>query len=303
MSNSQTLEPTFVAELIGGLNGGPSPFGLSYYSRWLECPKKARLNEEYKLLQAEDEEEAPEPVRQFDAKGKPKLTMSHVGIHGHALFEQCWKQKLGAEIALDIQDQTPELVEAVRLYNNFNAEWGSLEAYLGMQITEAEGKLGERPDVAQAVIADLGGPLTGRLDAAGTLFDVERAAQNTGHHLMPGRWIVDYKFGKAHKKSDPIKYPQDLQGAAYCYLDQLHNPENPCHGVLFIRIIGHKEMTKDSYVTYVCHRKDTDRDRLAALVRLGLMAKAYGGSNPKACVNEQWGDVCFFKTQRICPGF
>lgn len=295
------LSPSHITQLIGGLDGGPSPFGISYYKKLLECPKKARLNEEYAALKAEEEQEEPEeqPARKSD-----KLNMAHVGIHGHQLFEQRWKQQLGANIAMDLRDPTPELTEAIRIYNNFNAEWGDLQSYLGMHITGAETRLGEEPDVAAKVKALLGGVLTGRSDADGDLYDSERLARNTGHYLLPGRWIVDYKFGKAHKKGDKAEYENSLQGAAYNVLDEIYNPDNPAQGVLFVRIIGHKQMLRgSSYVVYVCPKRPTDVHRLRALIRMAQAAKELEDGNPLACRSAQFGDECYFFRQKICPGY
>lgn len=286
------MNRTTYQALLDAPKGGASSRGLTYHGRNLECPKKARLNEVYKALTEGDE---------VVAADGPKLNWMHVGIYGHKLFELYQQGKVTAPV--DVPGEAPAaLREAARIWNAFHAIHGSVEEFLGLTLQGAEVPLGETPEVADEVRRRLGDVLTGRLDAVGTVVNPDALYTNTGQYLLPGRWIIDWKFGQKHGAGDALKFSTSLQAANYCFLDELHNPGQGALGVIFVRLIGHKNIDQGSFVVYVCPRQEHDEERLRSAVQLSMVMEQTGLGNPMACV-DAFGRECFFRTQGICPGY
>lgn len=233
-------------QLQNEAHGGPSPFGLSRYKS---------LRSQAKAIEEHGASYVPNP---YDPSVQPtKLSYLHAGIYGHKLFDCRIKGILGQhdDVVWDARTEAfnPSFREGLRLYRNFHNHWGSLEEYLGCRVVGSEVGLGTEGSLQMLIHERLGGPLTGRADAIVDITDPATCAKNTGMHVMPGRWIIDYKFGRKHDKRDENTYVKGPQCQNYLYLDELERPSNGAVGMLFLRIVGEPEaMSRDTnYAVYM----------------------------------------------------
>lgn len=277
---------------------GPSPWGLSTHGGWVGCGKKASLKQRDKDLIDAGLQEAPV------ADGE-KLKYLHVGLHTHKLFEGRLLRKLGTDLLWDARGAVFDInfLEAVRLFRAYHNHWGSIEERWGAEILAAEYGLGEG-QVAESIIKKLGGPLTGRADAIINVRDPAKVFANTGHHLLPGRYILDYKTSKMITAKDGEKFgPDNLQAQAYLWLDTMKHGEEGALGCIFERLIGHQVITKEkSYASYVVYPQMDSEERLRALVQLSMASQANPRPNPLSCTGF-YGDVCWYKRSGQCQGY
>ncbi len=297
----------FLVELFNNIQGGPSPWGISTHSDWIECGWRAHLRAIERALKREvpDGDDAPEPGV---AEVSRKLNYMRVGLYGHKLFEGRILRGLSRDIIWDARASAfdQELIEAVRVYRGYHANWGSIEEKWGCEIIGAETLLGglAGTELAARVAALFGGPLTGRADCVINVIDPEPAFRNTGHHILPGRYIFDYKFSARHGPKDDIKFgPGSLQAQAYLWLDAVEHGEEAALGTIFERVIGHKEISKaKSYGSYIVYPHLRADKRLRAMVRLSMLHQANPQPNPTACT-DAFGRECYFKYSGQCQGY
>lgn len=298
MNAAQTLDP----RIFTMVDHGSSPFGLSYWSSFMECGKKGRLKEAERakgvlpILPDAANEDAP--------ADNDKLSMMRVGIYTHAMFEFIYNAGVAANDVIWPETLAGDVNfrEAVRLFLAYAQNWGSIEERWGCKIVAVELPLGEAdPDAVKSI---LGGPFTGRADAIIEIVDPARARENTGHILMPGRYILDYKTSKARGSTDADKFSsRNLQASGYLWLDALERGEGGALGVIFERMYLHKIITRDkSYDSYVAWPQTDTQERLRAMVTLGALGRHHGLPNPSACVNF-FGEQCYFQKSGACPGY
>ncbi len=291
-------------ECFNNINGGPSPWGISTHSDWIECGRRAALRaiERAEKREIIEEDDPPDPGVQIYAK---KLNYMKVGLYGHKLFEARILRRLGTDLLWDARATafSPEFLEAIRLFRAYHANWISLEEKWGCTVVGAETLLGG-PTVDAHVRNKLGGPLTGRADCVIDIIDPDRALANTGHHLLPGRYIVDYKFSGRHGPKDESKFgPDNLQAQDYLWLDTIEHGEQAAVGVIFERIIGHKEIVKSkSYASFVVYPQMDSEERLRAMVTLSVRNQQDPQPNPTACT-DPFGRECYFKYSGQCRGY
>lgn len=297
----------YLLHLFNNIDGGPSPWGISTHTDWIECGHRARMRAIERALKREipDGEDVPEPGVAVVAK---KLNYMRVGLYGHKLFEGRILRKLSKDIIWDARASAFDLefIEAIRLYKAYHANWGSIEEKWGCAILGAEQLLGgeEGSPTAEAVAASLGGPLTGRADCVINITDPARVLANTGLHVLPGRYVFDYKFSSRHGPKDDLKYgPDNLQAQAYLWLDAVEHGEDSAIGVIFERIIGHREISKaKSYASYVVYPQMDGEERLRAVVTLSMRSQQDPQPNPTACM-DAYGRPCYFKYSGQCRGY
>lgn len=281
---------------------GPSPYGLSYWSTWRECGRKASLKaaEQAKGLPIVDDDAEPETVANVE---NYKLQMLWVGLYVHAMQEfitergilatdVVWPEHLAGDI---------NFREAVRLFLGYHARWGSIEERWGCRILGVEVPLGEKD--LETVARILGGPFTGRADAIIEVVDSSKALRNTGLALIPGRYVLDYKCSKAKNKKDEVKFSsRNLQSCGYLWLDALEQGEGGAIGTIFDRIYAYKKLDAEAYGAYVAYPQLDTEERLRAVIAVGQRNMREPLPDSSACENF-FGEVCFFKRSGVCAGY
>lgn len=287
-----------LVQLFNTANSGPSAWGLSTHSDWIECGRRASLR-------AADRAEAAE-VDTSEDDPAAGLNGLKIGIYAHKLWEGRVKRLLGDDLVWDARSAVfnVNFIKAIELYRDYHRIWGSVEERFGCMVHGAEMPLGG-PVVEAEVLSRLGGPWTGRADVVVTVVDPDKALTNTGLHLMPGRYLYDLKTGKKHGSDDKGLYEDGYQAKGYLWLDCLELGEQSAIGMIHDRVIwGHKETTKaKSYAAYVAYPDIFAEEKLRALVRLSMRSQADPQPNPNACKSQWGGRDCYFKTAGRCPGF
>lgn len=286
--------------LFNKADSGPSPWGISTHGDWVECGRRASLRAAERAAKAE-EADAPQAENEDGDASALK-----VGIYFHKLMEGRILRQLGTDLVWDARAEAfnVNFLEAIRLYREYHRVWGSVEERWGCRVVGAEIPLGMSGDVpSPVVVSRLGGPLTGRMDAVIEVVAPEKALANTGLVLMPGRYILDWKTGKAHSSSDEAKFVHGLQAQAYLWLDTVEHGEGGALGMVFDRIVSHKVITREkSYAAFVAYPQMDSEERLRAMVQLSMRSQANPMPNPLACPG-QFGRQCWFKTSGQCKGY
>lgn len=300
----QTDDTEMLLELFNRTDHGPSAWGLSTHTEWTKCGKRAEFKANERAARLAVLADGAAPDNHVD---QDKLSYLYVGLHFHKLMEARILRQLGNDLIWDARASAFDInfLEAIRLYRGYHANWGSLEERWGCRVLAAELGLGEGP-TEDKVVAALGGKLTGRADAVIEIVDPERAKHFTGHDIMPGRYIFDYKTSKAHGSGDAEKFgPRNLQAQAYLWLDTVEHGAEGAVGCIFERVIGHKELiASKSYASFVVYPQMDASDRLRALVELSNASQANPRHNPLMCDNvDGYGRPCWFGVSGQCRGY
>lgn len=214
---------------------GSSGKGITYHSEVHKCARKVRLTAERKLLQLGGEEDSGEAAM--------------VGVHYHALKEFHFTPALRDEYVIDMSDGDFAFKEACRLFEAYQAAWGSQCTWGEVLACEVPFEHGLIPG------------LTGRVDAI-----VRTPGGNIrGLNLQAGgRYAIDWKTGSQLKATDAVTYEDGLQ--ALNYIDAL-NQELPADdqilGCIFDKVARHKDITAKK--SFTAHLALPDRDATAIL--------------------------------------
>jgi len=132
MTAPQPTHPRDLATILRQLDHGPSAAGLSYYRQWSDCGRKAELAAADAELFAD-----AEPAANEDGP----LSMLKVGLYFHQLMEARFRRLIeDADLVWDARAEAMDvnLREALRLYQGYHAEFGSVEQRWRCKVVGAE---------------------------------------------------------------------------------------------------------------------------------------------------------------------
>lgn len=211
-------------KILHTLPSGGSDYGLSYYTKWLGCPRRAALDEE-------DNNQIP--MQQTNSAAA-------VGIIGHALLEMHFSRALGQDadpaIAVQYSDAVDETArcEAERLFRAFRSKFPHPE-YFGKVIAVEEEIIGD-DNICKAVGID---PFTCRIDLVTKLgvAQIKRLkkaypALENNPHLVPGYWIIDHKHYRSRTKTLELQANVSPQYVAYPLAWSVRYPKKVVKGTL-----------------------------------------------------------------------
>lgn len=272
----KTLTEVFATE------HGHSGSGISYYSAFYMCARKANLMAQLKAL---EELEEPEDV------GPTSLD---IGTAYHALHEADIKSGLGQDALVDARSDTytASQLEALRLFRGWKMKWTDLRTKYGMTNLYSEFPIGRDTEPVKGLDA----PLTGRIDFAGKIDEIgiQKVFAYLGIELPgPGFYLGDFKTSASNFKTDADQHLYGLQAQAYLYLWNLTFPETPALGIIFDKITRHKVLKDESFNTYVAYPSPDAREILKAFIQGAIELREGNRANATACV-ERFGKPCPF---------
>jgi hypothetical protein len=275
-------------------NRGGSGHGVSFYESAYDCPRKARLDAET--------EHSADPG--YSAK---------VGIVGHAMLDIFYsgdvgKENIGAIQVSDVDNYENPRNEAVRLVTAYLERfpekdfWGEV---VGAEISY--------PQVGSedAVKSYFGVELTARLDLVTrvSLHHADRIRSRTNLSLVPGVYIIDHKFkpggmdgdkkkAPRREKNPSMKYGFAMQFKAYPEMWNIHNPGDPCMGMVANIIVGIKE--PDFQPTLVPAATEHDIEVLRTWLAAGNQLASTDLPIASRCYNRAYDSVCYHFTSGRC---
>lgn len=257
---------------------GGSPRGISFYKNAAGCGRRAVLDAEEKAQQTETG---------VIGEGSEDVNHFAVGVHYHRLHELAIRGQRADE-AWDMSDSamSPSLVEALRLFRGYMSMWGSVGARFGGRTVATEVSIPATPAGAEAIRAQFGDDLTGRIDAVVDIDNPSAAQVNTGLVIEPGRYLVDFKTASSHSQQHDWTFRFSEQAAAYLHIYNLENPGNPAKGMIFDLIVKHKNLVNKSFGAFLQIAAVDDVPMLRNLVQIGSHNMKDGGkANPTQCIS------------------
>lgn len=218
-------------EILDAPPGGSSGRGLSYFKTLMKCGRKAAL-------------EAEHPSR--GGAGMREGTHLHTLMelyHGRELSPKYSEGMLSHESLAMAYGHTsdPDLEEAFRVYRGYIAKvrpdtWGK---YISVERQVPDN------DTERANIADIfGTDLTARMDGVVEVdeIDCQRILRNFNMMLLPGRYLLDYKFLAKRMQVWLQDYEHGLQFALYPLLWNIAKPDERVNGTIVVRVYKTKEI-------------------------------------------------------------
>ncbi len=251
-----------IDKLHESLTGGGSEAGMSYWSTAAACGKRALLDKRKAL--------SGDRLKHYD-----------VGSVYHKLHE-LWR--LGDHVELEIDKlpaelTTPEMVEAIRLFNGWRVFWPkdywgrTLAVEQEVAVTLLNEKVTARPDLVVDITEEDLPRIKSRVELPG-----------------PGRYIIDFKT--AAGENDPLVYSESLQAVWYCNAWKEATGEQ-CEGIIFDIIYKHprrkdRSITEESFGAVFASAYGRHVADIQGLVEQGrdnvMRAKAYNLGNRAECV-------------------
>jgi hypothetical protein len=264
-----------LADIFGTPEHGHSGCGISYYSEFYKCARKANLAAQQQALVQLETEEGDE------------IVATDVGTAYHALHEADIKMEIGAEALVDAREvsYSPSHREALRLFRGWKATWGSLESKYGMSDLRAEFPIGSEGEPVEGLDA----PLTGRVDFVGHIG--QEGLQTVFGYLgieLPGEgyYLGDFKTSGSKNKNDSAQYTYGLQAQAYLYLWNQKFPGTPARGIIFDQIVRHKDLKGGSFVTHVAYPDPNAKEMLRAFIHGAIALREANRANASACIDK-----------------
>lgn len=258
---------------------GGSPTGMSHYRAASTNGRQANL----KKLQ---------PGKEW----WPDQTKVHAATRGtclHALLEHC------PDPEGEFTFQDIHFAEALRVYRAFHSRFGTPSEKYGASEEYRELSL-PTPDAAPAVEAEMGGPLTGRLDLL--VYIQERSIHMVEHTTglaLPGEgwYIIDYKTAGKTQDNDTQKYEDSLQAQAYMFLFQKSFPDRVLRGVIFDQIVCTKNV---SFEYFFVDALLADPAPVRNVIKIALRNIAEDLCIPDGC--SGYGG-CYWRRVGLCKGY
>lgn len=279
-----------VYQTLESIKSQSSGRGVSYWSLAATCGRKARLAQVYAEQYQDDLVETEDD----------KLSALKIGAYYHVLLQHWHEGRMPLDKIhdYDVMMNNPEFEEAYRLFLFYRStyshdSWGKVVA------TEL---LVPATDAGKQIVFDFfGEETTGRLDMLVELSqdDVDRI--NTELNLKlpaPGLYIIDHKTGARKNPRDYWEFTFGLQSILYQHIWNIENPDRQVQGMVFLKVVRHKKLTKDSICAFLATPYEGDEEVIRSLVRKGRRALDADEANPAACFTGY--KPCFFFTNGMC---
>ena len=209
------------------IDGGASPFGFGYWSRYAICPRSATLDD---------------MARQAGAEGEEPGDGLYVGICAHAYLDLHYSGQL--DCALDEVELLPTPPDDIR-----NEAIRVATAHIAAFPADAVGRTlatelsfpadyATEGEQAERVARDLGvAPFTGRSDRVMELATQDEVDALIGLRpelvgIEPGRYVIDYKFLKQKNKNFRGEYQSGLRYPAYIMAHNAAYPDLAVNGLI-----------------------------------------------------------------------
>jgi hypothetical protein len=280
---------------------GGSPTGLSYYTGWSVCPRKATLNEE--------------------AREAAEITSSNnsattIGWLMHAYLETYYDTNIHPDWEkLELFDAKGEPSpvdedihgDVLRYFNAYKARFApdELGEVLGLEIEYPDKRLppnlynSQENRIAETMLVN---PFSTRIDIA---VDIDtttaQGMQKTRSiNIEPGIYIVDHKTAARRLKTEQEKWDNSMQMAAMFHIWNALNPDKPARGVLINSIYKLKMPDFRTFVTYPS--EESLKKVQSFLIGVVAMKNALPDwPNNNACM--QWGRMCYWGEIGRCLGY
>lgn len=283
------MSTEFIHKLLSA-TGGPSTAGISYYSRLMECARRANLNEAQKAQMALDGL-VPEPPK----PNPNKVVGTERGSAFHLLQEALAHGILGQVSVVDARAAvfSPSQKAALEAFRLWRDRWDTPEAKYGSKMLHVEYDLGHLPEEQAEIVRRIGGPLTGRADQVHE-FSMDACATtfaNTGILLPePGVYALDWKSAD-RTKGEGHTFSYGLQAQCYMWLYNLRFPENPMKGIIFDVTLCQKIQ---AYEHFLVSANPAGEEMLRRYVTEAIRRRDLDVPDVGACVDYLTGKTCWW---------